>query len=441
MWERILIRCSMTKESLMQSRRSFLASLGASLLASGLSPRISKAGISGCPAPKRLFLFFSPNGTIPQTLWPSGGEKDFVFTPGSVWEPLEPIRQKLTLLKGLDYFGADNHEPGMLAMLTANGGANSETGGLSLDQIIANHIGTESRFKSLELGVQTSPWGGNQQTRMSYVGPGVFATPDDNPLSVYNRMFADQLTGEEALKVIQSRRKSILDLARGEVLDLKSRVSGAAKTRLETHLDALFQVEQSLFSTIQCAPTQKPQLAEAVWSNEAFPQVGALQMDLGITALACGMTNVVSLQWSHTVGPTVFSWLGINEGHHSLSHTADSVQAGIDHWVKVERWYSDRFVELVNKLDELPDPDGDGSMLDTTLVVWCKELGDGRMHVCLDVPWVIAGATSCFEHERFLQLGGIPHNSLLVSLSNSFGIPLSTFGDPGGGSGPLEALS
>jgi hypothetical protein len=151
---------------------------------------------------------------------------------------------------------------------------------------------------------------------------------------------------------------------------------------------------------------------------------------------------VVTLQMTHTVSPVAFSWLGINDGHHSLSHSADSDTAGVDKFVACERWFSEQFLYLVNRMKELDDPVNGGSLFDNTLILWAQELGDARAHVCTDVPFIIAGsAGGHFKTGQLLDFGGMYHNRLLVSVANALGFDIETFGDPDGGSGALEGLT
>src|ERR1041385_8064185 len=156
-----------------------------------------------------------------------------------------------------------------------------------------------------------------------------------------------------------------------------------------------------------------------------------------VTALACGMTNVASIQWTHTVSPLVMSWLGITDGHHSLSHSDDSNTAGVASYVKAERWYTEQFAYFIEQLKATPEPDGSGTLFDTTLVVWCKELGDGRLHDCLSVPFVLTSG-GAFRVGRYLTLKDAPHQKLWVSVCQAMGLTNPTFGDPTYGSGPLE---
>lgn len=381
----------------------------------------AQAAVSG-PA-QRLLVLFTPNGTIHEHWRPSGSEKDFSFASGTILEPLSELRSDLLILDGMDFNTGDNHEGGMAAMLTA--------GGLdSIDQYIARQIGAESRFSSLELGVQTSAWGGNSQTRMAY-NSGSMVTPDDSPESVWSRLFGG--VGDEDLL---ARRLAVLDLTRSEINDLHGRLGSAERDRLNTHLDSLDTIERSLSGS--CEGVISPG-SFSTTDNDVFPDTAAAQIDLAIQALACDATRVVSIQMSHTVGPVAFTWEGISDGHHTLSHASDTDADSVDKFVTCERWFAEQFATIVQQLKETADPNTGAPLLDTTLVLWAKELGDGRLHTCVNVPWILAGSGGgFFTTGRYLDLGGATHDSVLTSICQSFGLTNTTFG--AGSAGPLGVL-
>jgi len=425
------------------SRRGFLTTLGASLIA---APFIRLLG-SGTRAnaanrPTRLVVFFSPNGTIPHRWRPTASPDamdafGFDFAAGSILEPLRPIRKDLLVVDGLHFHKADNHGGGMAAMLTNGGGLDSPTAGASIDQVIASHIGTSSRFNSLELGVQTSIWGGGVQTRMSYARAGSWLTPDDDPRHVFERIFG---TGTGDAELQRLRRQSILDLNRQELVGLHGRLGRAQQQKLEAHLEALRSLERGLQPTTTCeTPVASPRLAPHY--NNNFPDLLAQQTELAALALSCDLTRVVSIQCAHTVAPTVMSWLGVDEQHHSLSHCDDGNVAGVENFVKSERYFAERFGKLLEALKSRPDPDHpedeSRTLLDSTLVVWTKELGDSRLHVCKDVPFVLAGGG--IEAGRWLKVPtDTPHAALLIGICHQFGVNLDTFGDVTAGSTALE---
>ena len=134
-------------------------------------------------------------------------------------------------------------------------------------------------------------------------------------------------------------------------------------------------------------------------------------------------------------------WLGLSEGHHSLSHSDDSNTTGVEQYITAERWIAEQFVYLLKQLDALPEPGADGTLLDHTLVVWARELSDGRLHNCESVPFILTGARGYLKTGRYLKLGGEPHQKLLVSICQALGLANQTFGDESHGSGPLGGLT
>ena len=422
-------------------RRSLLQGLGIGLVAAPFinllsAPRTRAAG----PAGRRLIVFFSPNGTIPQHWNPEGSETDFSFPAGSILEPLTEIQDKLIVVEGLDFFGADNHEGGMRAMLTASGGAGDESGGMSIDQFVASKIGADSRFASLEFGVQTSAWGAGIQTRMSYSAPDVMVSPDDDPAHVYSRLFGDFMGGDEAATKLRTRRQRVVDLLVDEASALRTRLGAEERPKLDAHLEALAKVEKGLAGGAGCAPPVAPD-ALATGDNANFPAITTSQIDMMVTALACDMTRVASLQCSHTVSPTVPTWLDIADGHHSLSHIDDSNVAGVQQFVQAERWFAEQFKYLVQKLADTDEADGTGKMLDNSVVVWAKEMGDSRAHTCKGVPFVLAGgAGGQWKTGRYLKTGGESHGKLWVSVCHALGLDVKTFGNPMVGNAPLAGI-
>lgn len=424
-------------------RRTFLHSTALAAIAGPtLTALRSDSFASGGPA-RRLVVFFTPNGTVHRFWRPTGSGATWSLPAGSILEPLTPVKRHVVVLDGIDFTGASNHEGGMAAMLTGSGAASSPSRGMSVDQYIARAIGMSSRLASLELGVQTSAWGGNTQTRMSYSGPGTFVPPDDEPASVYRRLFGAMMPAPGMVDAMMTRRRSVLDLVRGELRDLQSRVGAEERAKLDAHLESLRRVETSLTGpSTPAAGCVAPAIMDLDYRQNAnLPAVGRSQMELMLAAFSCGATKVASIQWTHTVAPQVFTWLRLSEGHHALSHMGDGNEAGVRDFVTAERWYAEQFAWLIGRMAELPEPGGSGSMLDNSLVVWTKEMGDGRLHDCLSVPFVLAGgASGCLRGDRYVRFTNMPHQRLLVTLCHAMGLDNPTFGDPSRGAGPLPEV-
>lgn len=424
-------------------RRHFLKLAGAGLVA---APFVNLARTRRARAAdgvaKRLVIFFSPDGIVHSHWRPSGGGADFSFPAGSILEPLAPHQDNLIVMDGLNFFQADNHEGGMEAMLTCKGDAGSVGGGASVDQFIASQLDTSTKFKSLELGIQTSAWGGSNQTRMCYSAPGQFVTPDDSPLNVYDRMFGDLLGGEEEAAKLRERRQRVVDLVTEETQSLRQELGSEERHKLDAHLEALATVEQGLQASGSCGEPPLAPVVGNLFSDTQIPDITKAQIDLAVIGLSCGLTNVATIQLSHTVSPSVFSWVdGVNEGHHSLSHIDDGNPSGVAHFAACERWCAEQFAYLLEQLAALPEPEGEGTMLDNSVVLWAKEMGDSRQHVCTDVPFVLAGSGGgCFTTGQYLSFDGEPHNKLMVSLCQAMGLSNDTFGQASFGAGPLAGL-
>lgn len=438
------------------SRRTVLRGLGGAAIAlpwlEVFAPR--RAAADAPLPPKRFIVMFSANGTLPTRWAPEGGETDFTLSP--ILSPLAQHRDDLVIVQGVDQQGAggDGHQVGMGGMLTGaplNPGPFAGVGaapagwaaGPSVDQRIADVLGNDTNLRSLELGVQVGVadnWG-----RMIYRTEDQPLPPEDEPKAVYDRVFSDLHTDPAELARVRERRASILDAVSGEYTRLQGRLGSADRARLDSHLTAIREIEKRLTGPALAASSEctDPALAPvASRENDAYPAVGAQQLELLVMALACDITRVASLQWSRSVSQTRFTWLGINEGHHELSHLSDDDAVAVTKLTQINQWYAAQFATLIGKLKAIPE--GDGTMLDNTLLLWCNELAKGNIHRHSDAPYVLAGrAGGGLRTGRFLSYADgatVPHNNLLVSLLNAMGLPDTTFGKAEWCQGPLSGL-
>jgi hypothetical protein len=439
------------------SRRTILRGAGGAAIAlpwlEAMRPR--RAHAAAAPV-RRFIVMFSPNGTIPSawTPVPGSGETDFTLSP--ILAPLETHKADLVVISGLDQKGAggDGHQNGIGGMLTGqplNAGPFAGVGappagwpmGASIDQRIAEGLAVPTKLRSLELGVQVG--GADNWGRMIYRAANQPLPPDDDPASVYGRVFADLHTDPAVLARLRRRRKSILDGVGAQFSRTSTRLGSADRQRLDAHLTAVREIETRLTTDLvvnnpSCHdPTITPVSAAA---NDAFPATGALQMDLMTMALACDITRVASLQWSRSVAQTRFSWLGITEGHHDLSHRSDTDLSAVDKLTRINTWYAQQLAGLISRLKTTPDGAG-STLFDNTLVLWCNELAKGNTHGRMGAPYVLAGGTGAgVRTGRFLRYDGqgLPHNNLLLSILNAMGVPDRSFGKPDWCTGPLTGL-
>jgi len=431
----------------------FLEIMGRPAHAQGM-PGYTAAGM-----PKRFIVWFTPNGTIPSAWTPTGGETDFEFS--RILKPLEPFRKKVLIIDGVDQTGegGDGHQNGMQGMLTGQTlnpgtfkGGNGElagwANGISVDQRVAQVIGGETKLRSLELGVQTGN-DENNWNRMSLLGPDQPVPPENSPFKAYDRIFKDFASMPDAAGKALARNKTVLDAVADNYRALQAKLGAEDKARLEKHLQAVTEIEGRLglkpkAALDSCAAPMLGDRNLAVTKNENFPTVGKLQMDLLVMAMACDLTRVGSIMWNRSVGSATHTWAdpSIVRGHHDLSHDGDTLADSVEWLTKINLWYSQQFAYLLKSLDSIPE--GDGTMLDNTVVYWCNELAKGNSHSRNDSHYVVAGGAGSLKMGRYLKFNykdTVRHNNLLLSLINAMGIADTSFGKADWCTGPLAGMT
>jgi hypothetical protein len=275
---------------------------------------------------------------------------------------------------------------------------------------------------------------------MCFTETGRPVPPNDDPYDVHRRLFG--LETEDAAR-LHADRRSVLDLLKAETRELSSKLTAEERGKLDVHLDALRGMERGLAPPeAQCGPPRPGGAAIDPHDNDRFPQVGRMQMDLLVAALACDLTRVVSIQWSAAASTALFTWLGHGEDHHTLSHAELGDDARIDAFIEEERWFATEFGYLIKRMASLPDPRAPGTLLDNSIVLWISEVGDRLTHSCMGLPIVVAGrGAQTIVPDRYLQYDDEPSGKLFTSICHAMGLPNTThFGDASTGVGPLPGF-
>ncbi len=435
--------------ALHSSRRSFLAGLGAACVTAPLLP-ILNASAQEARFPKRLILFYTPHGTIWDAWVPTGTTTDFKLGP--ILMPLAKHQKKLVVLSGLNMqdvgVGAP-HAKGLPLLWTGSKLIEDMTftredgsGGMyygwnsgpSVDQVIAQSLGNATPYPSLELGLRSGA--SKPSNRMIYRDAQRPLEPQIDPWAAFTRLFA--MVDEAQI----AERLSAVDLLRAELARIKPRIASAERLKIEAHVDAINHLEKRLQTrATACAGPTLPASVNA--QNDANTEaVIDSQMQIIASALACDLTRIASFQY--TIGDNdngTYPWLGISDGHHTLSHEPESNLDAKAKLTQIYTWYASKFARLLDLLDAIPE--GDGTLLDNTMVVWGSELGTGVTHSFAPTPFVVAGgASGAFKTGRWLDFGGeVDHNRLLVSICRTFGLSdIDTFGNTDVGSGTLPGF-
>ena len=421
------------------SRREFIQRVGLSAAAvpflTGL-PCLSMAEALA-KRKQRLVILFSPDGVVPSEFWPDA-EGPLVLK-GSL-KPLEPFRERTLVLKGLSdkvRGDGDGHMRGIGCLLTGTelfpgnvqGGSDTPAGwssGISIDQKIRNHLQksllTRTRFGSLEFGVMV-PEHADTWTRMVYAGPNKPVAPVDDPYRMFGRLYG-QIKDQETLK-------SVLDDLKGDLVKVRGEIGAADRRLLDEHTSLVRDMEKEILASRKAdvghaVPVLEPGVRR---DNDNMPKISKLQIDLMVSAFLADSARVATMQYTNSVGQARFTWLGIGEGQHDLSHEPDSNKEAQEKLTKINTWYCEQLAYLAKRLQDTPEPDGSGSLLDNTLIIWTNELGQGNSHTLDNVPFVLVGGGLPFKMGRSVRYENLPHNRLLVALAQGFGLETQTFGN------------
>jgi hypothetical protein len=176
--------------------------------------------------------------------------------------------------------------------------------------------------------------------------------------------------------------------------------------------------------------------------DDNIPKISKMQIELMVSSFAADFARVATLQFTNSVGGAKMRWLDVEEGHHELSHEPDENQTAQDKLTRINKWYCEQLAHLAQRLAETPEPGGNGSLLDNTLIVWTNELGKGNSHTLDNIPFVLVGGGLNFRMGRSIKFPEVPHNRFLMSLAHGFGHSIERFGNPDFcGDGALTGLS
>ena len=429
------------------SRRAFLGQLGVGAAAANLAvglPSLCRGASGESKRKQRLVFVFSPNGVIPQHFWPTSNGEEFELP--RILKPLAEFKSQLMTMHGVNNRirgDGDGHMRGIGCLLTGielfpgdiQGGSDTPAGwskGISVDQFLKNRLQddpkTQTRFGSLEFGVMV-PERADTWTRMSYAGPNQPVAPIADPYQMFNKLYG-QAKNRELLA-------SVLDGLQGDLKRIEKVVSREDQLVLQDHatmirdLEKELQAEQAQAKKNAGVKHRVPNIPPNVDDvNNNMPKLSRMQLDMLVNSFASDFARVATYQITNSVGQPRMRWLDIAEGHHSLSHEPDSNAAAYEKLVKINTWYCEQVAYLAKRLSETPDPDGSGSLLDNTTIVWTNELGKGNSHTRNNIPFVLVGGGVGFKMGRSLDFGGAPHNRLLMSFCEAMGHPVESFGNP-----------
>jgi len=432
------------------SRRSWLRAAAGTLALPWL-PSLSRGDEAASP-PLRLVLFFHPNGTVGENLWPATtSETEFELPP--ILTPFSPYRDRLLLAQGINSTVAQDaknrggpHQRGMGGVFTGQmllegefvDGCGSTAGwadGPSVDQVVAAHIGRDTAFSSLELGVRATIQ--DVQGRISYLASGAPLPCISDPVALYERLFFRDLSLDPSDP--NSKARAVLDSSKDQLALLQKRVGAEDRLTLDHHLSLVEDLERRMQAqATTCEALSAPAQLE-VDSESTMPDISRNHLDLLAHGLSCDLTRVASVQYSTGFNQIRFPWLDEEGEGHALSHAGDSSTEAWAAMTNRVRWHAEEIAYFMGKLAAMPE--GDGSVLDNTVVLWASEISRGNSHSLNDIPYVLLGnARGAIKTGRSLSYDGASSCDYLHAVLAAFGIDVPSFGHPDHAQGILSGI-
>ena len=428
------------------SRRHLLRGVGASLALPFLESLAPAARAATAP-PRRLSVCYLPNGMRMDAFRPAAAGSGYPLS--EALEPLAPMRERFSVVTGLAHANAQAlgdpggaHGRSCAAFLTGAHAKSTEgsdlRNGISMDQRAADVLGRHTPFRSLELGIEPSSLLGScdigfsctYTNTLSWRSPTQALPVSVNPRDVFERLFGDTTaTSASARAALFRQRASILDFVRADAQRLVRSLDVGDARKLDEYLTAVRDVEQR----IQRLDAQSSSLdADGIVLPAGVPEDFAthvgLMIDLQVLALRTDLTRVVTFMLGRELSNRAYPEIGVPDSHHSMSHHGGD-EVKIDKHVKVSRFHLAQYGRLLARLAETPD--GEGSLLDSTLALCGSSLGEPNDHDCMDLPALVAGAgvPTNVHHALAAQT---PMADLLLGGLRHLGVEDERFGDSRG---------
>jgi Protein of unknown function (DUF1552). len=439
-----------TKKSL--ARRAFLRGLGTTValpLLDAMIPALGAATIATKPA-VRLAFVYHPVGMIMNRWTPAAEGSAFEFTP--TMKALEPFRERLVVLSGLAQVngralgdGAGDHAREGATWLTGVHPKKTEGAGIragvSADQIAARELGKSTQLASLELGLESASLAGGCDSgyscaytnTVSWRSPTTPLPVEVNPRVVFERLFGDgDSTDPEARLAALKDQRSILDYVAGSVDRLETKLGKSDRSKLSEYLEAIRDIERRIQKAEQQNALVKLPLMERPTSiPDSFEEYAKLMMDLQVMAFQTDMTRVITLMLGRAGSNRPYRSIGVSDGHHSITHHQND-PVKIANVAKIDAHLVETFAYLLAKLKATPD--GDGNLLDHSMILYGSSLSDANAHTHHDLPiCLVGGGAGQIKGGRHLRYPKeTPLNNLLLNMLDKAGVPADQFGDSTG---------
>jgi hypothetical protein len=439
-------------------RRTFLKGACTAIalpLLDAMVPALGRAAAS--KAPTRFGVVYVPNGMWPMDKWTPKAEGALELTP--TLAPLAPYRDRLLVVSGLAQKeaialvseGAQDHARASATYL--NGVRMKPTGGkdlragTSIDQLAAKELGKDTELTSLEVGLFAdvtkgtcdSGWSCVYNNTLCWRTPSTPLPMESNPRALFERLFGDTDSTDrtERLARIQEQR-SILDWVVNDAASFAKNIGPGDRAKLNEYLDSVRDIERRIQVAEQQSNSGLEKFDKPAGVPASLEQYAKLMFDLNALAYQADLTRVSTFMMAYEGGTGTRSYpeLGISDVHHSLTHHMNEADK-IDKCFQINLYHVKLFAHFLEKLQSIPD--GDGTVLDHTTLLYGSALSNGNGHDHTNLPTLLVGARDLFKGGRHLRYPqGTPMTNLFLTMLDKFGAHMEKFGDS---TGKLDLLS
>ncbi|MEK9949949.1 MAG: DUF1552 domain-containing protein [Verrucomicrobiales bacterium] len=439
----------LTKKAL--PRRTFLRTVGATMalpMLDAMIPAATAASKTPLGQAKRLGFVFMPMG-CDESRWTPGSEGD-LSQLSPILQSLEPVKDQLSVLTNMELANAypGSHATSNSSFLSAAKARHTEGNdyylGTTVDQVAAKQLGQHTQLPSLELSMDLMQTVGQcdngyacvYQNNLSWSTPTTPLPAEAHPRMVFESLFGDGGSAQERQAALKERA-SLLDAFRQDVARLKRDLGAADRARMDDYLETIREVERRIQQAeASVGDHPLPDLDRPIGVPAAYADHARLMFDLQCLAYQGDVTRVITFQLARETSNRTYPEIGVPDPHHPLSHHGNDPDK-IARMAKINQFHVSLFSEYVQKLKATPD--GDGSLLDSTLLLYGSGIGNPNIHDHTNLPTLVAGGAATGmrgnRHIRYHQ--PTPLANLHLSLLDRVGVRLDAFADS---DGKLEEL-
>lgn len=436
-------------------RRTFLRGMGAAIglpVLDAMAPALASSRVPG-KTPIRMAFVYVPNG-IDMRYWTPPYEGPLGELP-RILKPLEPLKQDILVLSNLTHNngralldGPGDHGRCCASYLTGVHPRKSMVdikAGISCDQIVANQIGQETRFPSLEVGLEDARQAGDCDSGYSCAYTNNLAWKSEtqplppilNPRALFERLFGvgAELSPEERARKNRYRR-SILDFVAEDTRKLQASLGPTDRRKLEEYLSSIREIERQIEKAEKDNAQINPGMAKPYGIPADFAEHFRLMTDMITVAFQADLTRVVTFLVTREGTSRAYREIGISDGHHPLTHHRND-PVMMEKVAQINEYHMRQFAAWMMKLKSIRE-DG-GSILDNSMIVYGAGLADGNRHTHEDLPTLIAGRGGNYlkSGRRLVYRKETPMSNLFVTMMDRMGVKVEYFGDS---TGRIEGL-